>query len=300
MNILAIVLIVVVLLLSYIIYIQRRQIKLICRQMAFINNNNTNKIITQEINSKYISELVDSINGMITNQKTHDLNIMRNSNNLKETITNLSHDIRTPLTSLDGYFQLLKESDSDKEKDKYSQIIQNRIDSLKLMLDELFTYTKLQDDNYTLELEKRSINNLLTTTLFSFYDEFNSKGIEPQINICDEQLFIFCNQAAVIRIIQNIIKNCFEHSNSVIRITLEHQDDRAVLICSNNVNNEDGIDVNQVFDRFYKSDVSRSQSSTGLGLSIAKGLTEKMGGTISASLKDEVFSITVSFNIAKN
>ena len=144
---------------------------------------------------------------------------MHNSNNLKETITNLSHDIRTPLTSLDGYFQLLKESTSDKEKDKYSRIIQNRIVSLKIMLDELFTYTKLQDDNYTLVLEKSNFNKLLTATLFSFYDEFNTKGIEPQIDICDEQLSVFCNQADVIRVIQNIIKNSFEHSLSEMKIT---------------------------------------------------------------------------------
>ena len=299
MNILAVVLIILAILLSYIIYLQRRQIKLICRQLAFINNNNTNKMVTQEINSKYISELVDSINGMITNQKTHDINVMRNSNNLKETITNLSHDIRTPLTSLDGYFQLLKESTSDKEKDKYSDIIQNRIDSLKVMLDELFTYTKLQDDNYTLDLEKINFNKLLTATLFSFYDEFNAKGIEPHIFICDEQLSVFCNQAAVIRVIQNIIKNSFEHSYSEIKIKLENSVGRAVLVCSNNVDDEDNIEITQVFDRFYKSDVSRTQSSTGLGLSIAKGLTEKMGGTISASLEDGMFSITVIFDIEK-
>ena len=299
MNILAVVLIILAILLSYIIYLQRRQIKLICHQMAFINNNNTNKMVTQEINSKHISELVDNINGMITNQKTHDINVMHNSNNLKETITNLSHDIRTPLTSLDGYFQLLKESTSDKEKDKYSRIIQSRIDSLKIMLDELFTYTKLQDDNYTLDLEKSNFNKLLTTTLFSFYDEFNTKGIEPQIDICDEQLSVYCNQAAVIRVIQNIIKNSFEHSLSEMKITLQKIDGKAVLVCSNNVDGEDDIDITMVFDRFYKSDVSRTQSSTGLGLSIAKGLTEKMGGTISASLEGGMFSITVIFDIAK-
>ncbi len=299
MNILAVFLIIFAILLSYIIYIQRRQIKLICRQLAFINNNNTNKMVTQEINSKYISELVDSINGMIANQKTHDINVMRNNNNLKETITNLSHDIRTPLTSLDGYFQLMKESTSDKEKDKYSTIIQNRIDILKIMLDELFTYTKLQDDKYTLELEKCNFNKLITATLFSFYDEFNAKGIEPQIDICDEQLSVFCNHAAVIRVIQNIIKNSFEHSHSEIKITLKNADQRAVLVCYNNVDDEDNIEITQVFDRFYKSDVSRTQSSTGLGLSIAKGLTEKMGGTISASLEDGMFSITVIFDIEK-
>ncbi len=299
MNILAVVLIILAILLSYIIYLQRRHIKLICRQLAFINNNNTNKMVTQEINSKYISELVDSINGMITNQKIHDINVMRNSNNLKETITNLSHDIRTPLTSLDGYFQLLKESTSDKEKDKYSDIIQNRIDSLKVMLDELFTYTKLQDDNYTLDLEKINFNKLLTATLFSFYDEFKTKGIEPQIDICEEKLYVFCNQAAVIRVIQNIIKNSFEHSLSEMIITLGKSNGKVELICSNNVEDEDNIDITQVFDRFYKSDVSRTQSSTGLGLSIAKGLTEKMGGTISANFKDEIFSITVIFDIAK-
>ena len=101
---------------------------------------------------------------------------------LKETITNLSHDIRTPLTSLDGYFQLLQQSDSEEERRKYVGIIQSRISSLKEMLEELFTYTRLQDADYELEMERIDFGKCAYDTVFSFYDEFQNRGIEPQVD----------------------------------------------------------------------------------------------------------------------
>ncbi len=297
MKIAVIILAVVVIVLLLVIISYRRQVKNICRQLAFINNHKTNMMVTYQSFGNVTSEMINEINQMIVENRNSQQKIIDSSNNLKEIIANLSHDIRTPLTSMDGYFQLLEESDSSDDKERYNKIIANRISSLKDMLEELFTYAKVHDESYELSLEKLELNKIVLSTLFTFYDEINKRGIEPVININDEKLFVMCNQAGMSRVLQNIIKNSYEHSKTHLEIFMGRQGDYAVLRCGNDMKNCDDIDVNRVFERFYKSDASRSNISTGLGLSITKGLVEKMHGEVFADITENVFSITLKFKI---
>lgn len=282
----------VIILISY-----RRQIKNICRQLAFISKHNSNMIITQNINSADIAELTEQINSFLECQKKQQINYQIKDSNLKEIITNLSHDIRTPLTSLDGYFQLLADSDTKADRERYTAIIKSRIKSLKEMLDELFTYTKLQNDSYKLDVKPQNINKLFCDTIFSFYDDFKERNIEPDIQITDEQLSVICSDAAVKRVLQNILKNGLEHSEKQIEISLHKVKNKAIMKFTNRCRNSESIDINQIFERFYKVDKARSHTSTGLGLSIAKELVLKMNGEISANLVDDMFQIVVEFEI---
>lgn len=282
----------VIILISY-----RRQVKNICRQLAFISKHNSNMIVTQNISSTDITELIEQINSLLECQKKQKIDYQIKDSNLKEIITNLSHDIRTPLTSLDGYFQLLVESDSKADRERYTVIIRSRIKSLKEMLDELFTYTKLQNDSYKLDVIPLNINKLFCNTIFSFYDDFKGSNIEPNIQITDEQLSVMCNEAAIKRVLQNIIKNGLEHSENHIEISLQKVDGKAIIKFRNRYSNSERIDIDLIFDRFYKADKARSRTSTGLGLAIAKGLVIKMGGEISANLVDNMFQIVVEFAV---
>jgi len=285
----------VIMLISY-----RRQVKNICRQLAFIGNHNSNMIITQNIDSTDINELIEQINTLLECQKKQRIDYQFKDSNLKEIITNLSHDIRTPLTSLDGYFQLLAESDTKSDRERYTAIIKGRIKSLKEMLDELFTYTKLQNDSYKLDVTPHNINKLFCDTIFSFYDDFKERNIEPDIQITNEQLSVICNDAALKRVLQNIIKNGLEHSQSQIEISLQRVNSKAIIKFKNRYINSEYIDIEQIFDRFYKADKARSNTSTGLGLAIAKGLVIKMGGDISANLEDGTFQIVLEFESQYN
>lgn len=289
------VLVLIIIILTIYIRSYRRQVKNICRQMAFHEKNETNLLITQDIFTKEMTELVKKINIMLSEEKEIRRSYYINSASLTETITNISHDIRTPLTSLDGYFQLLSESNDPEERAKYNKIISNRLTCLKDMLDELFTYTKLQNREYEIELTPMDINQLLCGTLFSFYDDIKAKGMEPEVNVPDKKVLVNCNEAAIRRIIQNVIKNGLEHGNRNMKISLDHDETTARIIIENQYINTGEIEVDRVFDRFYKANKSRSKSSTGLGLSIAKELVEKMNGTIAASVNGDYFSITINF-----
>lgn len=290
------ILIVLVLILTGILVSYERQVRDICRQLRFLQEQETNMLITKELNWGYTGELVRLLNELLRKRKKEQAEYLRKEQMIADTYTNLSHDIRTPLTSLDGYFQLLEHAEKEEERQRYLGIIQERIVSLKEMLEELFTYTKLQNETYELKLEPVNVGQVLKETMFSYYDNWVSHGITPQFHLTDIPVVIQGNAQALRRVIQNIIKNVLDHGNREIEVCLTKQGERMKLVFRNQMEEGEEIEVSRVFDRFYKADQARSKSSTGLGLSIAKGFVLKMKGDIRAEQKDEWFEILIEFS----
>ena len=173
----------VVLILTVVFLKYQRQVKDICRQLYFLKENESNMLITKEINWGGIGELSSLLNSLLLERKEEKRQYVKKEQMIADTYTNLSHDIRTPLTSLDGYFQLLEESKSEEERIRYLKVIQERIDSLKEMLEELFTYTKLQNESYELAAERLNLTQVLKETLFSYYDNWIEYG--DRTRACD-------------------------------------------------------------------------------------------------------------------
>lgn len=295
MHIIIGVLLLIVIILTLLLWRYQRQIKDICRQLAFLEQHDSNMILTHEISIGGIKQLVDLLNNLILKQKKERNDYLKKEKKIAETYTSLSHDIRTPLTSLDGYVQLLGASENPEEQKRYLAIVQERIESLKDMLEELFTYTKLKNDSYQLEMSECCLNKILKNTIFSYYEDWKKRGIEPQIEITDTLLYIEGNQQGLRRVIQNIVKNAIDHGEKHIRISMKQVENRAVLKVYNRVEHAEEIDVSQVFERFYKQDKARSHNSTGLGLSIAREFVYRMHGEISAEIVKEEFCITILF-----
>lgn len=285
----------IILILLCILISYQRQIKSICRQLRFLKEHESNMMVTKEIQFGHIEELTDLLNEFFKERKKEKTDSMKKEQMIADTYTNLSHDIRTPLTSLDGYFQLLETAKEEEERTRYLRIMQERIESLKEMLEELFTYTKLQNENYELKLERQNVNHILKETIFSYYDSWTECGIEPGFDITEESVFIQGNKQALHRTIQNVIKNGRDHGNKEIEISLKKEGKQAELLFQNKVDAGDQIDVERAFERFYKADEARSKNSTGLGLSIAKGFVEKMNGEIGAEVEDGWFCIRIRF-----
>lgn len=290
------ILIILIFILTGILISYERQVHHICRQLRFLKEQETNMLITKEMNGGHMGELVGLLNELLLKRKKERAEYLRKEQMIADTYTNLSHDIRTPLTSLDGYFQLLEHAEKEEERQRYLGIIQERIVSLKEMLEELFTYTKLQNETYELKLEPVNVGQVLKETMFSYYDNWVSHGITPQFHLTDIPVVIQGNAQALRRVIQNIIKNVLDHGNKEIEVCLTKQGERMKLVFRNQMEEGEEIEVSRVFDRFYKADQARSKSSTGLGLSIAKGFVLKMNGDIRAEQKDEWFEITIEFS----
>lgn len=317
MQILIGILILIICIMAIYIWKYQRQVQDICRQMSFLNEHDSNMLITQELNNKSIRNLVQVLNEFLHLKRKERKAHLKKEKNISDIYTNISHDIRTPLTSLDGYFQLLEKSENAEEQARYISIIQQRIASLKDMLEELFEYTKLENDSYELELTNCCVNRILKDTVFSYYEEWQRRGIEAEFQITEELLYIEGNEQALRRVIQNVIKNGLDHGEKRIRIVLEKRQEKIlfsgkvsensesvreqiVLEISNRVGHPEQIDVERVFERFYKAEKSRSKNSTGLGLAIAKELVQRMGGRIEAKLtsldSDDAFGIEIYFS----
>ncbi len=277
--------------------IYRRQVEGLSRQTAFLNEKKTELKINTDLNAKELKSLAAEIRRLNDSFNETKISLIKQDAALRETITNLSHDIRTPLTSLDGYFQLLASEKIDQDKKKhYLGIIRNRIESLNSMLDELFTYAKLQDINYSIELSELDITAVTADILMSFYDDIAGRGEEPVVSLPDEPVLINGNKEAYMRVVQNIIRNALVHGKN-LSISLRREATDVIFECSDELLNPDTvIDTSRVFDRFYKADKARTNAKgSGLGLAITKELVERMGGEISAECRDGRFSIRVLF-----
>lgn len=287
----------IIILQSIIMWKYQRQVKDICRQLAFLMKHDSNMLIHREFGLGGIGMLSDRLNDLLELRKKEKQYYQEKETLIADTYTNLSHDIRTPLTSLDGYFQLMEACENVEEQRRYLNIIHERIHSLNEMLEELFMFTKLKNESYRLELTSCCINRILKETVFSYYDDWVRREIQPDIQITEEQLYIDGNKQGLSRIIQNVIKNGLDHGEKKIRIVLKREQNQAVLRISNQVTASEQIDIEHVFDRFYKADAARSKTSTGLGLSIAREFVRRMNGEIGAKIEENEFIVEMSFPI---
>ncbi|MCD8376925.1 MAG: HAMP domain-containing histidine kinase [Oscillospiraceae bacterium] len=262
------------------------------RQLDFLKKHASNMPLRSPLPLCGLDELAEEINDLLERTAQAERTARAGQEQLMEAITNLSHDIRTPLTSLDGYFQLLEEH--PEQRQRYAPVIRRRIDDLKRLLEGLFTFTRLQNDNWQLELEPVDLHKCLLDVIFSFYDQWKAGGVQPELEIQDAPCWVSGSPEALERVLQNLLKNALLHGDGDIRLTLRADKAQARFTCTNRVAQPEKLDMEQIFSRFYRQDSARTRSSTGLGLSIARGLSERMEGRLSARLDGNLFEITLS------
>ncbi|WP_151410645.1 sensor histidine kinase [Anaerococcus sp. Marseille-P9784] len=273
-----------------------KEINSICEQVRFLINNNSQMRINTSFSIKTFMEFAEIINNFLDSYHNKEKAYINKEKYLQNTIRGLSHDIRTPLTSLDGYLQLIANNKENINNDKYFSIMRNRISSLNNILDQLFTFVKLQENEYKLEMEKIDFTSLALQTLFNYYEDFKFRNIEPIINFPNKKIFINANTDALERIFQNIYKNILEHGQNPISLSISEDEKKLIFVSKNKT--KDGLTINKddLFKEFYKASNSRNGSSTGLGLAITKALVEKLNGKITADISDNYFAIEISFN----
>lgn len=277
----------------------RRWIKEIHRHLVYIRKNESNLLLRDASYIACINELSNEINELIKEYRSKNIALRKKENIIKETITNLSHDIRTPITALDGYFQLLTQANDEETRQRYITATRNRLAITNDMLEELFTFAKLQNNMYELECERICVNHIIYHAMFDFYEDFKRKGLEPVIEIEDDKLYALGNEKALQRVMHNIVRNALIHGNSTFNLALQKQEKDILISIKNdflvdtNENGDLNIDIEKVFERFYMADKARTKDSTGLGLSIAKELIEKMNGKIWAEVEGKEFIIRI-------
>lgn len=264
----------------------RRQIHSFCDQLFFHRKETTNKEISIDLRAKEIKQLQKELNLLYESMRARENEYQQEEQKIKQLITNISHDIRTPLTSISGYFQMLSETTDEAEQERYRSIICGRIRTMNDMLEELFSYTKIQNEENKKEEKLCDIRQILCETLFLFYDEIKEKNLEPVIDVPEEKVLIYGIEEDLNRIFLNILKNAMVHGEKIVKVRLTTSEQWAIISIENKTNETLPDHVEEVFERFYRGNIARSTQSSGLGLCIAKELTESMHGTIAAYSKE--------------
>lgn len=283
-----------ILLLRLILY--RKQVSHIREQLLFLNAEESNLMLNSAYPIGKTKELIDAMNQAIETFRQEQRRLRKANQSYRQSITSISHDIRTPLTSVKGYVQMQQRSDVPEEKrQEYLRVVERRLEELGEILNQLFEYARIEAGEFTLSLERVNAGNLFAEIISLFYEDFSGKGLEPQVSIPGEAVFIQADRHAFSRILENLIRNALVHGKGNYRLSLSSQEGYAVIAIANETDQIEEKDLDYIFERFYTTDQSRRRRSTGLGLAIAKEFTERMGGSIRASLQQEDFAVEVRF-----
>lgn len=266
--------------------IVKKEIQTIERQLS--NSEN----IRVMGSSKDLKNLAIQINKKLLEKEEVIISYRNNEKNLKDAISNISHDLRTPLTSILGYIQIVKKSNI---ADKRLDIIDERSTTLYKLVEELFELSLIDSGNLEVNIEKLNLENTLTNVIVSFYEQINEKNIELNIDIMPDDYTIFSDKVIVERILTNLMQNLIRYTKSFAKIKLYKETKVIKLIIENDGNVLSSNEVEKIFDRFYKADKSRNSRGTGLGLSIVKELCKKINVNIDVSANSNIISFKITF-----
>lgn len=282
--------------LSVRLWCYRKQIDHMRKEVELLQESDTNFKLTSLVAVGKTDELIRDINAVLTKNREEERRLVRENRIYRESITSISHDIRTPLTSAKGYLQMLQKPGVPREKQSsYLRTVEMRLDNLTDMLNQLFEYTRIEAGEMELAMEEIYPVNLFAETLSMFYGEFQEKKCEPGVELTDEPIKIRADRHAFVRIGENLIRNALVHGTGGYVFRLERQGEKMHLCVSNLTDSIEYGDVDRIFDRFYTADTSRSRKTTGLGLAIVKRFAEQMGGRVGASLVEGRFTVEVWF-----
>ena len=286
--IISIILCMVLLFLTIKLYFIKKSVKEIRVSINKIIKADTNQLLTISSSDRDIKKLTNDLNKELQDLRKEKLQYQNGNQELKKIITNISHDMRTPLTAIRGYIDLMKEN---KEKqNEYIKIIEKKTEELTLLTDQLFDFSKTMDIGVKIEKEKCCINEILEETLANMYSFFKEKQIEPKLEICEQKIYRNLDRHSIIRIFENILSNVCKYSDGDFRVTLN---EKGIITFSNKATSLDVTTVQKIFDRYFT--VENAKKSTGLGLSISKQLVELNGGEISAKYVDGYLIIQIKF-----
>lgn len=250
----------------------------------------TNTLIDISCNDRYMRRLATTINTQLRKLRDERHRFVQGDYELKEAITNISHDLRTPLTAICGYLDLLEKEEKSDTVKRYLEVIQNRAEFLKQLTEELFRYSVVTSTLSDMTYDEVILNSVLEESISAYYAVLKEHNINPVISIAEKKVCRKLNKKAVSRIFENAISNAIKYTDGDLYIELT---DDGELIFTNSAKKLSKLQVEKMFQRFYT--VETGAISNGLGLSIAKALTEEMSGTITAKYVDEKISIHIQF-----
>ncbi|WP_035790099.1 sensor histidine kinase [Clostridium beijerinckii] len=281
----------------------------ICKVLDEVSDGNLNQRIRLQNNIKSLSTLSIKVNSVIEEfQKVYEKN-KRNEESRKKMISNMSHDLRTPLTSILGYMELILDDNTTdvkelSKREEYLKIVYNKGNYLYNLMEEFFELSKLDSNDINLEIKEINVSEIIRQNIVGFFYEIKKLNIQPQINLPEDDVYALGDERALNRILTNLINNSIKHGlqGTIIGISLINQKDKISVEVYDNGAGIPENEINYIFDRLYTVEKSRriNTRSSGIGLAIVKRLVKALNGTISVSsipFKKTVFTVTLPQNL---
>jgi signal transduction histidine kinase len=296
-NIVVVILIVIILVLVIYIGLMQLQLRKINLQLEKRLREHTRQPVSVELINKDINKLTTIVNKYLKVEENIRLKSIREDKKFKELIVNISHDLRTPLTAIKGYQQLMKREELSQEQIRRLKIAEKHTEDLENLIQHFFEYSYLSNAEPMINLERTNLNSLVGECLVTFIPYLEENKLSIQLNQTPS-IFVLADKHLVQRIIKNLIHNCIQHSQGQIQVSLL-MEENAIISFKNQVENLTANEGERLFERFYTGDQARSKSG-GLGLSIVKLLAEQMGGSTQAIIQNNTLEIRVSLPLYTN
>ncbi len=241
--------------------------------------------------------LLSEVNGLLRDREDERSDFRRREQALRRQIANVSHDLRTPLTSILGYLQLLESPEvTEEQRGEYLAVIASRARVLQGLITSFYDLSRLEAGEYPIVRERVDLREVIGTLLAAFYDELEDR-FTVEVDLPEDLPQVWGDRAAMTRVYSNLIRNALEHGEGKLSISAQREGEQVATRFTNGGAELTGEDLPHVFDRFYTSDKTRSGMNTGLGLAIVKTLTEQMLGTVAAELTAGNFSVILYWKV---
>lgn len=280
----------------------KKAIRNITKQLKENHHHKGMKKLKISLTDKDIENLAECINNQVDSAEQTRVNQSLLEDERKRMIASISHDLRTPLTSIIGYIQVLRNNELSEQRQRdYLETAYRRAKDLQVLISDFFTLSLVESPEYQMNLEYLNIGNILCEVLANCYDRLIEKEITPKISIPSETVRIIADMNALKRIFENLVSNMIKHTTGEVEINLYTEEGRVKLLLVNSANGLTSKDVGHMFERFYTADASRGLNggNTGLGLAIVKELMIRMDGSITSYLQEDYLYIVCSWEEAK-
>lgn len=283
------------------LYVQlRKEIQSVRHQLLYTRKEESSFTLFSTSSNKDMKEIIEEINGIKNEMLQEKRNHLKNEQDIRDMIANISHDIRTPLTSIQGYLEMMQMSNDPMERERYYDIVGHRLKDLEAMLDEFFLYTKLMNTSEEHSLEIKEVYPLICSSLLSYMELLKEHDLIPEVVCVDETVELALHEESFQRICMNLIMNTVRYGEAPFRIRIQQDKEAVMIIFENKVKTGMSVDTEHMFDRFYKGNDARTQKGSGLGLAIVKELVLRMQGEISSTCSHGMLSIMIKVSRQKN
>ncbi len=293
-DIIIIILVILLFIAIFYLFLLKRSIRKFNKDLTKKLKQNSNIILTTDFTDKDLSDLVDNINATLIKYNNIKNEYENKNNNLQRMMTNISHDLRTPLTSALGYIDIVQKSNlTKKEKSKNLKIIEERLKRLSDLINSFFEFSKIISNNENIKLEKVNLVAILEKSISNHYEDFSKENRVINFKASKRKIFVNSNEMMLARVFDNLIRNSYKHSKSNLDITIDTSSNVQISFSNDLLYND--LDVDRIFDEFYTVDISRTKGNTGLGLAIVKEFIEQLNGTIKAEKKNHKLVFIITF-----